>query len=158
MLGQPSIDRFLKPEILDIKEVPENTTGQLMIGITLVGEIGPRSLSGMVQILTFPTKVPSDSLGWIGSLKRTSDKSLFPMALGSCGHRITHQLRLINMNGRSILAVTSILGFSGNSTDRPRASTVEFLPVVGPIAGLGTLEAVQAEHVQPVPVGLASQR
>src|SRR5208337_4641125 len=37
--------------------------------------------------LTFPTKVPSDSLGWIGSLKRTSDKSLFPMALGSCGHQ-----------------------------------------------------------------------
>ena len=63
----------------------------------------------MVKItsLTFPTKVPSDSLGWIGSLKRTSDKSLFPMALGSCGHRITHQLRPINMNGRSILAVTS---------------------------------------------------
>jgi hypothetical protein len=29
------------------------------------------------------------------------------MALGSCGHRITHQLRPINMNGRSILAVTS---------------------------------------------------
>src|SRR5208337_2626993 len=57
--------------------------------------------------MTFPTKVPSDSLGWIGSLKRTSDKSLFPMALGSCGHRITHQLRPINMNGRSILAVTS---------------------------------------------------
>ena len=45
--------------------------------------------------------------GWIGSFKRTSDKSLFPMALGSCGHRITHQLRPINMNGRSILAVTS---------------------------------------------------
>ena len=60
--------------------------------------------------MTFPTKVPSDSLGWIGSLKRTSDKSLFPMALGSCGHRITHQLRPINMNGRSILAVTSIIG------------------------------------------------
>ena len=59
--------------------------------------------------LTFPTKVPSDSLGWIGSLKRTSDKSLFPMALGSYGHRITHQLRPINMNGRSILAVTSEL-------------------------------------------------
>jgi len=57
--------------------------------------------------LTFPTKVPSDSLGRIGSLKRTSDKSLFPMALGSCSHRITHQLRPINMNGRSILAVTS---------------------------------------------------
>src|SRR5208337_2132528 len=64
------------------------------------------------QQLTFPTKVPSDSLGWIGSLKRTSDKSLFPMALGSCGHRITHQLRPINMNGRSILAVTSTIGVS----------------------------------------------
>jgi len=61
--------------------------------------------------LTLPTKVPSDSLGRIGSLKRTSDKSLFPMALGSCGHRITHQLRPINMNGRSILSVTSNLGF-----------------------------------------------
>jgi hypothetical protein len=59
-------------------------------------------------ILTFPTKVPSDSLGRIGSLKSTSDKSLFPMALGSCGHRITHQLRPINMNGRSILSETSI--------------------------------------------------
>ena len=57
--------------------------------------------------LTFPTKVLSDSLGRIGSLKRTSDKSLFPMALGSCGHRITHQLRPINMNGRSILSETS---------------------------------------------------
>ena len=57
--------------------------------------------------MTLPTKVPSDSLGRIGSLKRTSDKSLFPMALGSCGHRITHQLRPINMNGRSILAMTS---------------------------------------------------
>jgi len=44
-------------------------------------------------------------------LKKTSDKSLFPMALGSCGHRITHQLRPINMNGCSILAVTSILDF-----------------------------------------------
>jgi hypothetical protein len=31
------------------------------------------------------------------------------MALGSCGHRITHQLRPINMNGRSILSVTSDL-------------------------------------------------
>ena len=57
--------------------------------------------------LTFPTKVPSDSLGRIGSLKRTSDKSRFPMALDSCGHRNTHQLRPINVNGRSILAVTS---------------------------------------------------
>jgi len=56
-------------------------------------ESGKESLSApsvFFDSLTFPTKVPSDSLGWIGSLKRTSDKSLFPMALGSCGHRITH--------------------------------------------------------------------
>ena len=64
---------------------------------------------GCNAFLTFPTKVPSDSLGGIGSLKRTSDKSLFPMALGSCRHRITHQLRPINMNMRSILSVTSFL-------------------------------------------------
>src|SRR5271157_1668061 len=76
-------------------------------------ESGARDGRGRPAILTFPTKVPSDSLGWIGSLKRTSDKSLFPMALGSCGHRITHQLRPINMNGRSILAVTSSLIFQG---------------------------------------------
>jgi hypothetical protein len=36
VLGQPSIDRFLKPETLDIKEVPENTTGQLKIDVTLL--------------------------------------------------------------------------------------------------------------------------
>ena len=69
----------------------------------------PNDSSPLPTSLTFPTKVPSDSLGQIGSLKRTSDKSLFPMALGNSGHRITHQLRPINMNGRSILAVTSIL-------------------------------------------------
>ena len=63
-----------------------------------------------IQKQTLPTKVPSDSLGQIGRLKRTSDKSLFPMALGSCSHRITHQLRPINMNGRSILSVTSKQG------------------------------------------------
>ena len=68
---------------------------------------GPNFATCWKSIPTFPTKVPSDSLGRIGSLKRTSDKSLFPMALGSCSHRITHQLRPINMNGRSILAVTS---------------------------------------------------
>ena len=33
------------------------------------------------------------------------------MALGSCGHRITHQLRPINMNGRSILSETSWFGY-----------------------------------------------
>ena len=63
-----------------------------------------------IPIVTLPTKVPSGSLGRIGSLKGTSDKSLFPMALGSYGHRITHQLRPINMNGRSILSETSIVG------------------------------------------------
>ena len=73
--------------------------------------------SGMPS-LTLRTKVPSDSLRWIGGLKRISDKSLFPMALGSCGHRITHQLRPINMNGRSILAVTS--SFRANSFLRPK--------------------------------------
>ena len=66
-----------------------------------------RHMICMYRKLTLPTKVPSASLGRIGSLKRTSDKSLFPMALGSCGHRITHQLRPISMNGRSILSVTS---------------------------------------------------
>jgi hypothetical protein len=37
------------------------------------------------------------------------------MALGSCGHRITHQLRPINMNGRSILSETSKLRGSHNT-------------------------------------------
>jgi hypothetical protein len=36
------------------------------------------------------------------------------MALGSCGHRITHQLRPINMNRRSILSETSILRPAGS--------------------------------------------
>jgi hypothetical protein len=35
VLGQPSVDRFLKPETIDIKGVPENTTGQLKIDVTL---------------------------------------------------------------------------------------------------------------------------
>ena len=43
--------------------------------------------------------------------------------------------------------MVQILGFSGNSSDRPRASTVEVLSVAGPIAGSETLEAVQAQHV-----------
>ena len=45
--------------------------------------------------MTLSTKVPSNSLGRIGNLKRISDKSLFSMALGSYGHRIIHQLRLL---------------------------------------------------------------
>src|SRR5271157_3219301 len=70
-----------------------------------------------IHFLTLPTKVRSDSLGRIGSLKRTSDKSLFPIALGSCDHRITHQLRPLNMNGRSILSVTSIITLEARSDD-----------------------------------------
>src|SRR5208283_2970982 len=81
-----------------------------------------RKLLSETSRMTFPTKVPSDSLGRIGSLKRTSDKSLFPMALGSGGHRITHQLRPINMNGRSILAVTSRLEEVPPGTTRRRLS------------------------------------
>ena len=43
--------------------------------------------------------------------------------------------------------MVQILGFSGNSTDHPHASTVEVLSVVGPMAGSGTLVAVPAQHV-----------
>jgi hypothetical protein len=40
------------------------------------------------------------------------------MALGSYGHRITHQLRPINMNGRSILSETSDKAFFFNDRER----------------------------------------
>jgi hypothetical protein len=53
--------------------------------------------------------------------------------------------------------MVQILGFSGNSTDRSLASTVEILSVVGPRAGSGTLEAVPAQHVEPVRLRLAVQ-
>ena len=53
--------------------------------------------------------------------------------------------------------MVQILGYSGNSTDRPHASTVGIRSVVGPIAGSGTLEAVEAQPVEPVRVRLASQ-
>src|SRR5271157_5866313 len=69
--------------------------------------------------MTLPTKVLSESLGQIGSLKIISGKSLFPIALGSCDHRITHQPRPINMNGRSILSVTSIFGRRTVATAEP---------------------------------------
>ena len=45
------------------------------------------------------------------------------------------------------IGMVQILGFSGNSTDRPHASTVEVLSVVGPMAGSGTLVAVKAQYV-----------
>ena len=76
-----------------------------------------RSISSLTSILTLMTKVPGDSLEWIGSLNRISDKSLFPMALGSFGYRIIHQLRLINMNGRSILvSARQLREFRGHNT------------------------------------------
>src|SRR5271166_6377353 len=93
---------------------PARLAGGLPIALSCLGlvvqlhALAPGGGGGKPR-LTFPTKVLSDSLGRIGSLKRTRDKSLFPMALGSCGHRITHQLRPINMNGRSILSETSRL-------------------------------------------------
>src|SRR5208337_3198003 len=80
------------------------------------------SLQGLVFVLlkssmTLSTKVLNVSLGQIGNLKRISDKSLFSMVLGSRDHRITHQLRPINMNGRSILSVMSYLVSDQNSND-----------------------------------------
>ena len=39
VVGQPSIDRFLKPETLEIKEVPENTTGLLKIDVTVATRV-----------------------------------------------------------------------------------------------------------------------
>ena len=87
----------------------------------------PNTFELAITHLTLPTKVPSDSLGRIGSLKRTSDKSLLPMALGSCGHRITHQLRPINMNGRSILSVTSHFAKGTSGFLSPRGSALASL-------------------------------
>ena len=58
---------------------------------------------------------------------------------------------------RKKFGMVQILGYSGNSTDRPHASTVGIRSVVGPIAGSGTLEAVPAQPVEPVRVRLASQ-
>src|SRR5271157_2779613 len=55
------------------------------------------------------------------------------------------------------IGMVQILGYSGNSTDRPHASTVGIRSVVGPIAGSGTLEAVPAQPVEPVRLRLASQ-
>jgi len=62
-----------------------------------------------------------------------------------------------NARSKPICGRVQILGFSGNSTDCPRASTVGILSVVGAIAGSGTLEAVQAQHLEPVRVSLAYQ-
>ena len=59
--------------------------------------------------------------------------------------------------GGFLPGMVQILGYSGNSTDRPHASTVGIRSVVGPIAGSGTLEAVPAQPVEPVRVRLASQ-
>ena len=53
----------------------------------------------------------------------------------------------LRQGGLLTLGMVQILGFSGNSTDRPHASTVEVLSVVGPMAGSGTLVAVKAQYV-----------
>ena len=61
-------------------------------------------------------------------MQRTSDKSMFPMALSSCGHRSTHQLRPINMNGRSILSETSDLHLHGGRLGARRRGSVRCAP------------------------------
>src|SRR5208337_4541855 len=72
----------------------------------------------------------------------------------SCASVVTLKRPSLN---RAIPGMVQILGYSGNSTDRPHASTVGIRSVVGPIAGSGTLEAVPAQPVEPVRVRLASQ-
>ncbi len=56
-------------------------------------------------------------------------------------------LKFFYLNTLGYDGMVQILGFSGNSTDRPHASTVEVLSVVGPMAGSGTLVAVKAQYV-----------
>jgi len=58
----------------------------------------------------------------------------------------THKIEYVADKGPN-WGMVQILGFSGNSTDRPHASTVEVLSVVGPMAGSGTLVAVKAQYV-----------
>jgi hypothetical protein len=53
----------------------------------------------------------------------------------------------LRQDGGGDQGMVQILGFSGSSTDRPHASTVEVLSVVGPMAGSGTLVAVKAQYV-----------
>jgi len=75
-------------------------------------------------------------------------------------HDSSERLQRRGSNMRSLgssWGMVQILGYSGNSTDRPHASTVGIRSVVGPIAGSGTLEAVPAQPVEPVRVRLASQ-
>ena len=67
------------------------------------------------------------------------------------GQERNRRKSMCDINLRRKLSSTNgmvqILGFSGNSTDRPHASTVEVLSVVGPMAGSGTLVAVKAQYV-----------
>ena len=80
-------------------------------------------------------KSPGDSLGRIGSLKRTSDKSLFPMALGRCLYRILYQHRPINMNGRSILSETSMLGGRDPQHLERRAASTGYMAMAEQVTG-----------------------
>ena len=61
--------------------------------------------------------------------------------------RIAHNLSISRVRKAGKSGMVQILGFSGNSTDRPHASAVEVLSVVGPMAGSGTLVAVKAQYV-----------
>jgi hypothetical protein len=59
--------------------------------------------------MTSPKKVPSDGLGGMGNLKKIGYNALLPMALGSWDRRTIHQARLIKVDKRSILSVTSTI-------------------------------------------------
>ena len=82
---------------------------------------------------------------WILVLKNQVD--LGAKTTSRTPQRMVKRLLDLRLLASSQPGMVQILGFSGNSTDRPRASTVEVLSVAGPIAGSETLEAVQAQHV-----------
>ena len=52
-------------------------------GILLLAFAGLLFAAGLVSFLTFPPKVPNDSLGWIGILQKIRCNSRSPLTLGS---------------------------------------------------------------------------
>jgi hypothetical protein len=62
-----------------------------------------------ISNLTSPTKVPNGNLGQTGKMREISYKSLYLKALWLRDRHFTHLLRPMNMDGRSILSVTSII-------------------------------------------------
>ena len=122
---RPRSNRVREPSLLECSATTSAAYRQ---------EMGTQLVFHSNTVLTLPTKVPSDSLGRIGGLRRISDKSLFLMALGSYGHRITHQLRPINVNGRSILSVTSALGPSDRTCFNARSTAKQKSQVRDPNA------------------------